>query len=663
MTEKNQDTLRAINKILVANRGEIAVRVIRTCREMGISTVAVFSEADADALFVKHADEAYMLEGVQAADTYLNQDKILDLVKKSGADAIHPGYGFLSENAGFAKRCEENGIIFIGPKSEVIDEMGSKINAKRLAENANVPVIPGFDGEQSVEVFTKVADEIGYPVLLKASAGGGGKGMRIVNSSKDLANAFESARNEAEKSFGDGKLLLEKYFPSAKHIEIQIFGDEHGNYIHLFERECSVQRRYQKIIEESPSPSVDEELRARMGEASVSLAKSINYTNAGTVEFILDKDKKFYFLEVNTRLQVEHPVTEEVTGTDLVKLQVEIAKGLAIPTEILEAKQSGHAIECRIYAEDPENNFFPSTGTLLTYEEAWMWDLRHDSGVETGSKIDVHYDPMISKVVAKGETREEAIQKMIYGLQNSAFLGLTTNKEFLVEILKHQAFVDGSFDTKFIDTYFPEWKKEYSEDATHQALVVATLFKWALRKEAAQYPLALNGWRNSFYQAQKEQYAFKGEEVDVLYKHLGDGKFDVTIGDKKLSVAFISLNDDALECIIDGYRKAYLVCESAKEVFVLNSGQGTFHFTKTPRFIESGDAALSGGYAAPMPGEILKVLVKAGDKVKSGDRLLVMNSMKMETSIEAHSDGEIEEVMVEEKTFVEADTILLKMKG
>lgn len=655
--------MRTINKILIANRGEIAVRVIRTCREVGISTVAVFSEADADALFVRQADEAYMLAGVQAADTYLNQDKILELVRKSGADAIHPGYGFLSENAGFAKKCEDAGIIFIGPKSEVIEEMGSKINAKRLAEEADVPVIPGFDGEQSIETFTKVAGQIGYPVLLKASAGGGGKGMRIVNEEKELKNAFESAKNEAEKSFGDGKLLLEKYFPSAKHIEIQIFGDEHGNYIHLFERECSVQRRYQKIIEESPSPSVDSVLRKKMGEAATSLAQSINYTNAGTVEFILDKDKKFYFLEVNTRLQVEHPVTEEVTGTDLVKLQIEIARGHRIRQEVLDTKQCGHAIECRIYAEDPENNFFPSTGTLLGYEEAWMWDLRHDSGVEQGSKIDVHYDPMISKIVSKGENREEAIQKMIYGLQNSAFLGLTTNKEFLVDILRHEAFVDGSFDTKFIDTYFPEWKKVYSEEATHQALVVATLFKWAEREATSVYSNGLNGWRNSFYQFQHEEFSLKGENYKVEYKHLGDAGFEIRIGDRKLEVAFISVENGALECIIDGFRKAYLVCESAKEVFVLHSGQGTFHLGKVPRFVEPGDAALEGGYAAPMPGEILKVLVKAGDTVKSGDRLIIMNSMKMETSIEAHSDGEIEEVMVEEKAFVEADTILLKMKA
>ncbi len=655
--------MRTINKILVANRGEIAVRVMRTCREMGITTVAVFSEADADALFVKHADEAYLLEGVQAADTYLNQDKILGLVKKSGADAIHPGYGFLSENAGFAKKCEDEGIIFIGPKSEVIGEMGSKVNAKKLAVKAKVPVIPGFDGKQDAATFEKEADKIGYPVLLKASAGGGGKGMRIVNNKKELKDAFESARNEAEKSFGDGKLLLEKYFPSAKHIEIQIFGDEHGNYIHLFERECSVQRRYQKIIEESPSPSVDSVLRKKMGGAATSLAQSISYTNAGTVEFILDKDKNFYFLEVNTRLQVEHPVTEEVTGTDLVKLQIEIARGHQIRQEVLDTKQCGHAIECRIYAEDPENNFFPSTGTLLGYEEAWMWDLRHDSGVEQGSKIDVHYDPMISKIVSKGENREEAIQKMIYGLYNSAFLGLTTNKEFLVDILRHEAFVDGSFDTKFIETYFPNWKKEYKEEAIYQSLIVATLFKWSQRKASSAYSTVLNGWRNSFYAFQQQDFSFRGENYKVEYKHLGDTNFVVKIGDREVDVAFISSESGVLECVIDGHRKTYLVCESDKEVFILNSGQGTFPLTKIPRFIDPSEAALEGGYAAPMPGEILKVLVKAGDKVKSGDRLITMNSMKMETSIEAHSDGEIEEVMVEEKSFVEADTILLKMKA
>lgn len=636
---------------------------MRTCREMGITTVAVYSDADADAVFVREADEAYALGGVSAAETYLDQDKIIDLVKKSRADAVHPGYGFLSENAGFSEKCEKNNIVFIGPRSEVIDAMGSKVNAKKLAKEANVPVIPGYEGTQDAETFKTEANKMGYPVLLKASAGGGGKGMRIVNGEKELAQAFESAQNEAEKSFGDGKLLLEKYFPSAKHIEVQIFGDEHGNQVHLFERECSVQRRYQKIIEESPSPSLDVQLRKDICEAAVSLAKSINYTNAGTVEFILDEKKNFYFLEVNTRLQVEHPVTEEVTGIDLVKLQIEVAMGHRLRKGIVEATQEGHAIECRIYAEDPENNFFPSTGTLLAYEEGGDWNTRHDSGLETGSKVDVHYDPMISKVITYGESRGVAIRKMISALNDSAFLGLKTNKDFLVEILQHEAFKDGSFDTKFIENYFPGWKKEYSAEALNNSLIAVTLARWANRQIENGLPLSLNGWRNSFYRSQFDEFSFRETSYKVYYMFSGGNQFDVNIGEQSFKAKLISYEEDFLEGEIDGHRQNFIIATNDKDSFILNPGSGSFAFANVPRFTEPGSAALVGGYAAPMPGEILKVLVKAGDQVKSGDRLLVMNSMKMETSIEAHSDGEVEEVMVEEKAFVEADTILLKMKA
>lgn len=655
--------MKDIKKIVVANRGEIAVRIMRSCREMGITTVAVFSEPDENAVFVREADEAYALGGVSAAESYLDQDKIIDVVKKSGADAIHPGYGFLSENAGFAKKCEENGVIFIGPASNVIDTMGSKVNAKKLAKDAGVPVIPGYEGKQDAETFKAEANKMGYPVLLKASAGGGGKGMRIVNSEKELVQAFESAQNEAEKSFGDGKLLLEKYFPSAKHIEVQIFGDEHGNQIHLFERECSVQRRYQKIIEESPSPSLDDKLREEICGAAVSLAKSINYTNAGTVEFILDENKNFYFLEVNTRLQVEHPVTEEVTGLDLVKLQIEVAMGLPLREEAMNAEQDGHAVECRIYAEDPENNFFPSTGTLVAYEEGGDWDTRHDSGLERGSKIDVHYDPMISKVITYAETRDSAILKMISSLNDSAFLGLRTNKDFLVEILEHQSFRDGSFDTKFIENNYTDWKQEYSDETLNSALVAAMLARWGGRRINSNWPNSLNGWRNSFYQAQFDEFAFREENYKVWYSVASDNQFKATIGDTDFDVKLLSYVEDFIECEIDGHRKSFIVATSEKDTYVVNSGVGSIALANVPRFVEPGSTALKGGYAAPMPGEILKVLVKAGDKVKSGDRLIVMNSMKMETSVEAHSDGEVEEVLVEEKAFVEADTVLLKMKA
>jgi acetyl-CoA carboxylase biotin carboxylase subunit len=655
--------MRSIKKILVANRGEIAVRIMRTCADMGISSVAVYSDADKNAVFVKKADEAIHLPGVQAADTYLNHDKIIGAAKVSGADAIHAGYGFLSENASFAARCKNEGIVFIGPTPEVIAAMGSKTAAKETAIKAGVPVVPGYQGKDfTYQTLLAEADKIGYPVLLKASAGGGGKGIRIVHKAEDLEAASESASREALKSFGDGSLLLEKYFPWAKHIEFQIFGDKHGNYTHFFERECSLQRRYQKVIEESPSPSLTPELRKRMGATAVAAAKSINYTNAGTVEFILDKQGNFYFLEVNTRLQVEHPVTEETTGLDLVRLQIEIAQGLPLKVNSENIQQKGHSIECRICAEDSENNFFPSTGNIIYYHEPALKGLRYDSGVASGSNVDVFYDSLISKVIATGKNRDEAVARMLHALNKMSVLGITTNKDFVKELLQHPSFLNGSFDTKLIEREFAVYKKKAELPLIHQLSMAALLYGWNERKENEKIAHSLNGWRNIFYQPQTFQFEIEGQTISIAYRYEGESKFEVWIDEMKLAVELAIQTEHSLIFTINNHRQEFFIAQHDDEFYVHHPYAGTFRFKQIPRFSEPGKTMEKGSYAAPMPGEIVKILVKPGEAVKSGKGLLVMSSMKMETTIEAHSDGEVEEILVTEKSFVDAHTVLLRMK-
>ena len=652
-----------VKKLLVANRGEIAVRIMRTAKDMGIATVAVYSDADRDALFVKKADEAICIGGTHASESYLVQDKIIAAAKKVGADAIHPGYGFLSENASFSKRCKDEGIVFIGPSAEAIISMGSKIGAKELMKKSGVPVVPGYNGaDQSIATLKKEAAQVGYPILIKASAGGGGKGMRIVNKEDELEAAIQGASREAEKSFGDGTLLIEKYFPSAKHIEFQIFGDEHGTYTHFFDRECSLQRRYQKVIEESPSPSLSPELRKQMGDAAVAAARSINYTNAGTVEFILDKSGAFYFLEVNTRLQVEHPVTEETTGLDLVRLQIEVAQGLPLSARAETVAQRGHSIECRICAEDPENNFFPDTGEILFWQEPQLQGLRYDSGVVTGSKIDVFYDSLISKVISYGANRSEAILRMVNALDKTVILGITTNRDFLKELLLNPSYVDGSFDTKLIEREYTNYKRTLNEEALRASAIAALLFDWNERRQHEPFAHSLNGWRSLSYQPQLFEVEYAGEKIKLGYSYLQQNKFEVLIGESKYAVELLGASKNNLTVIINDHRQAFFVAKGNNQIFAQHPSEGTFRFKEVARFTEPGASQNKSGYIAPMPGEIIKVLVKPGDKVLAGKGLLVMSSMKMETTIEAHTDGEVEEVFVAEKLFVEADTVLLKMK-
>jgi len=465
------------SKVLIANRGEIALRIIRTCREMGIATVAVYSEADALALHVLEADESVFLGESEPSESYLNIEKLVAAAKNTGAEAVHPGYGFLAENPDFAEACEASGLTFVGPPSKVIRDLGSKTVARRIMTAAGVPVIPGMlDAATDIDLLFMEADRIGYPVLVKAVAGGGGKGMRIVSRQDEFQEACLSAMGEAEKAFGNGALYLEKLLESPRHVEFQILADQQGHVVHLYERECSIQRRHQKIIEETPSPALNSSLRDAMGRAAVSAAGASGYVNAGTVEFLLDPSGSFYFLEVNTRLQVEHPITEMTTGLDLVRLQMEIAAGSPLPFKQEEVLPRGHAIECRIYAEDPENNFFPSPGVVLLHREPAGPGIRNDCGIYQGFRIPVEYDPIISKLVAAAGCRDEAIRRMIRALEGYAVAGVRTTIPFLIDVLKSQEFVQGRTHTDFIERHFGEWtQKRENADLVRMLYVIDEL--------------------------------------------------------------------------------------------------------------------------------------------------------------------------------------------
>ncbi|MEF8874166.1 MAG: acetyl-CoA carboxylase biotin carboxylase subunit [Candidatus Thermoplasmatota archaeon] len=466
-----------LDKVLIANRGEIAVRIIKACHEMDINTVTIYSEVDEDAPHVHLADESINLGDPAPEESYLNIPKIIEIAQSSGADAIHPGYGFLAENPDFASACEDTDITFIGPHSEVIALMGNKIEAKKSMEEAGVPIVPGYHGsEQDIDTLVEEGKKIGFPLMIKPTAGGGGKGMKIVDSEEDLPEAIESSKREAKSSFGDESVFLEKYLDKPRHVEMQILADAQGNVVHLFERECSIQRRHQKIIEETPSPVMTEELRKKMGKAAVNAAEAVEYTNAGTVEFMVDADLNFYFMEMNTRLQVEHPVTEATTGIDLVKWQLKITDGEELAFEQDDIEQLGHSMECRIYAEDPSSGFLPSVGKLKKIDPPTGPWIRNDVGVQNGMEITPYYDPLLSKLTVRGKRREESIQRMSYALSNYVALGVTTNVPFLKEVIEHEKFKNGDITTNFIDNYFKDWA------VAHEGLPLKALIALAVHE-------------------------------------------------------------------------------------------------------------------------------------------------------------------------------------
>ena len=675
-----------IHSILIANRGEIASRIIRSCKKMGIRSVAIFSEADRDALFVQEADTAVYIGKSNPQASYLNQEKILEVCKQHQIDALHPGYGFLSENAAFARKCQEAGITFIGPHPKAIEEMGSKSNAKAIMKANEVPVIPGYQGEdQSVTTLTQAAEAIGFPVLLKATAGGGGKGMRIVQKLEEVAQAIEAAKREAQNAFGDDELIIEKYIASGRHIEFQILGDQHGNTLHILERECTIQRRYQKVIEESPSPALTPELRTQMGAAAVKAAKALQYDNAGTVEFIFDdQSQQFYFLEVNTRLQVEHPVTEEVTGLDLVQLQIQVAEGNPLTIKQEDIQSKGYAVECRLYAEDARNDFLPVTGTIQQWQTPEVEGLRIETAIQSGAQISMFYDPMIAKIIVWDQDRMAAHRKMHYTLRNLLCLGITTNQDFLAQLFATPAINQGQYDTHFLANHFDySLLQNTNQEANYPAGIAATLYDWQQRESKRSILKHLpSGWRSNFYEHQKVSYNIEGpeegeKELTIQYRHLGHQQFEFikpvtnhssSNGEEKPSIEksrakLISANPNQVSFELNGIRYTFYIAKNQHQYFLRNEKLGGFTFALKDRLPEKEVEKVKGGYEAPMPSQIIKVLVNEGQSVKSGEGLVVLSSMKMENTVTADEDGVVEEVYIEDGQNIEAGVLLLSVKS
>lgn len=651
-------TIKPITRILVANRGEIARRVFRTAHEMGIATVAVYADGDADAPFVREADMAVALEGSTSAETYLDADKVLAACKTSGADALHPGYGFLSENSGFAKAVVNQGITWIGPSADVIAQMGDKLSAKNAMLAAKVPTLPAKELNAGDDMAT-AAQEIGYPVLIKASAGGGGRGMRVVEFADGLEAAVEGARREAGSSFGDDTVFLERWLTSSRHVEIQILGDNHGKLVHLFERECSIQRRHQKVIEEAPSPAVTDDLRKRMGAAAVKAAQKIGYTSAGTVEFLL-KGEDFWFLEVNTRLQVEHPVTEEVTGLDLVREQIRIAEGETLGYDQNDLRINGHAIEARLYAEDPTKNFLPSPGLIKIWEPATIG--RFDSGVESGSEVSVNFDPLIAKVITHAPTRREAAAKLARALENTQLQGMLNNRDFLIATLRHPAFLAGDTTTDFIERVDPPRVRVLSAEEVVDMSIAAALFsQHKNRTEAKRLTRLQSGWRNSIMPPERVSYTIAGNDVHVEYQARRDGTFLTNIAENKYVVVIHEVMENTIDLAINQRRIRLTVTVDADQVLI-HGPTGDCEITELPRFPPLELTEFKGGLFAPMPGKVMATEVSAGETVTKGQLLVVLEAMKMEHRITAPIDGVIKEINVEEGEQVDNGQILVVLE-
>ena len=661
-----------INKLLIANRGEIACRVIKTANAQGIKTVAVYSDADKNALHVQMADEAVYLGPSPSKESYLRGELIIEKAKELGVDAIHPGYGFLSENAEFANLCAKNNIIFVGPPASAIEAMGSKSAAKHIMEKAGVPLVPGYHGDdQSEAVLKGAADEMGYPVLLKAAAGGGGKGMRQVWSEKEFSQALNAAKRESMASFGDDHMLVEKYLTRPRHVEIQVFCDTHGNGVYLFERDCSVQRRHQKIIEEAPAPNMSQSVREKMGEAAILAAKAINYVGAGTVEFLLDEDDSFYFMEMNTRLQVEHPVTEMITREDLVHWQLTIAEGKPLPKQQNELTLTGHAFEARIYAEDPNNEFLPSTGTLRLLRTPKENDVvRVDTGVVEGDEVSVFYDPMIAKLVVWGENREIALKRLISALGDYYIDGVSTNIDFLKRVATHPAFVAAELTTTFVekhhDSLFSATSEDAASDDTQVNIPVMALLSLLNRKVSRSDKTpsvwsTVGAWRANANHTEILTLLCNQEEVHVGVKHQRHGTEDaweLSVGDNSYNVKG-KLVDSALHATINGYKSTFTYSDN-DGVFTLFNKDTHARFTLISASLgddndDNGDA----NFSAPMNGTIVAHLVEKGVLVKKGEPILVMEAMKMEHSIIAPHDGAVEEFFFNPGELVDGGATLL----
>ncbi|XP_068208891.1 methylcrotonoyl-CoA carboxylase subunit alpha, mitochondrial [Palaemon carinicauda] len=669
---------RPINKLLIANRGEIACRVVKTARKMGVRTVAVFSEPDKNSMHVAMADEAYHIGPAASQESYLRADKILNIAKCSGAQAVHPGYGFLSENVEFAEVCAKEGIIFVGPPASAIRDMGIKSTSKKIMSEAGVPIIGGYHGDdQSDSRLREEAEKIGFPIMIKAVRGGGGKGMRIAKTREEFEEQLESARREATKSFGDDVMLLEKFVERPRHVEVQVFGDHHGNYVYLFERDCSVQRRHQKIIEEAPAPGLTWDVRRSLGEAAVRAARAVGYVGAGTVEFILDSSHNFFFMEMNTRLQVEHPISEMITNTDLVEWQLRVAAGERLPLLQDDIKLSGHSFEARIYAEDPDGGFLPGAGPLnhLATPEAKQ-HIRIETGVREGDEVSVHYDPMIAKLVVWGHDRASALNILVTSLAEYNIIGLNTNVNFLMSLATHPNFVAGDVSTDFIpdhyDTLFPQRNPSPELFCQTALALILSEEQEAVRAAALSLdptspfsPQSLPRINHTLSRTMKIICGEKGEDIVVDY--LGSGKYRMTVGGRTFDVSGSLVrenNNCTLTSSVDGAVSSSRIVVDNRDVHLFTATGGWRMSLPRPKFEEEIGSALgaTGGAVAPMPGVIEKIFVSPGQSVSAGDPLVVMIAMKMEYVIKAAKDGVVEKILFKPGDNVAKNTSLVKMK-
>lgn len=625
------------SKILVANRGEIAVRVMQTAKAMGYQTVAVYSDADRNARHVQEADEAVYIGASKVSESYLSITKIIDACKKTGADAIHPGYGFLSENTDFAQACIENQITFIGPTASAIELMGSKRLSKIAMIEAGVPCVPGYEGDrQDLEYLAAQAGQIGFPIMVKASAGGGGRGMRLVQQASELFEALQTARSEAENAFGSGELILEKAVIAPRHVEIQVFGDTHGNYVYLFERDCSIQRRHQKVVEEAPCPVMTPELRQQMGEAAVAAAKACAYVGAGTVEFLLDVSGAFYFLEMNTRLQVEHPVTELITGLDLVEWQLRVANGEHLPLKQQELNFNGHAIEVRLYAEDPRQDFLPQTGKVLRWKPAILPNVRIDHGMLATDEVSPFYDPMVAKVIAYGKTREDAIRLLARAVDDCVLLGVNSNKQFLVNLLRHPVVVTGDTNTAFIQQHF-----QNDPSLHHQVLSLETL---AIAAALFSQNKVTAVWQTGLGVPLPLKLQTADQQIQLLLSFVNN-TFTVQFCDQSVCIDVLERTSEQLVYLIDGVRRRVQYVLDSDQLYLDRDNGNIVIRNVTYAAPEAADVAGDGKIRAPMDGAVVNILVNKCDQVVKGQTLLILEAMKIQQQIKADVDGVVEDVL------------------